>query len=205
MQPNLFRVRRLALSSRRSAAPAAARRGLHRLLRVYTAAVARSPSVAAVLRGDLRHRHRRSRSRSAASIAATRSPPTVCRPTWRRPWSRSRTGGSSSIAGSTRAASCAPPSQCIGAEHRGRQHDHPAAGAADLSVARALAAPQGAGSDAGAFGSKSRLSKQEILARYLNAVYFGAGAFGADAAAQALFREEGGRSRSSPKRRCWPG
>jgi len=34
---------------------------------------------------------------------------------------------------------------------------------------------------------ESRLSKQEILARYLNAAYFGAGAFGADAAAKRYF------------------
>jgi penicillin-binding protein 1A len=38
-----------------------------------------------------------------------------------------------------------------------------------------------------AFWLESRLSKQEILARYLNNVYFGAGAFGADAAAQRYF------------------
>ena len=37
---------------------------------------------------------------------------------------------------------------------------------------------------------ESRLTKQEILARYLNTVYFGAGAFSADAA-------------TSPRRRCW--
>jgi 1A family penicillin-binding protein len=34
---------------------------------------------------------------------------------------------------------------------------------------------------------ESRLSKQEILARYLNSVYFGAGAYGADAAAKRYF------------------
>jgi len=34
---------------------------------------------------------------------------------------------------------------------------------------------------------ESRLSKQEILARYLNGVYFGAGAIGADAAAKRYF------------------
>jgi penicillin-binding protein 1A len=34
---------------------------------------------------------------------------------------------------------------------------------------------------------ESRLSKQEILARYLNAVYFGAGAYGADAAGKRYF------------------
>jgi len=34
---------------------------------------------------------------------------------------------------------------------------------------------------------ESRLSKQEILARYLNAAYFGAGAYGADAAAKRYF------------------
>src|SRR5712691_5357664 len=34
---------------------------------------------------------------------------------------------------------------------------------------------------------EARLSKEEILARYLNSVYFGAGAFGADAAAKRYF------------------
>src|SRR5207237_5751519 len=34
---------------------------------------------------------------------------------------------------------------------------------------------------------EQRLSKEEILARYLNAVYFGAGAYGADAAAKRYF------------------
>jgi penicillin-binding protein 1A len=38
-----------------------------------------------------------------------------------------------------------------------------------------------------AFWLESRLSKHEILARYLNNVYFGAGAFGAEAAAQRYF------------------
>jgi 1A family penicillin-binding protein len=37
---------------------------------------------------------------------------------------------------------------------------------------------------------ESRLSKQEILARYLNAAYFGAGAFGADAAAKRYFNKK---------------
>jgi len=38
-----------------------------------------------------------------------------------------------------------------------------------------------------AFWLESRLSKKEILARYLNSVYFGAGAYGADAAAKRYF------------------
>ncbi|WP_458096009.1 PBP1A family penicillin-binding protein [Roseomonas sp. WA12] len=38
-----------------------------------------------------------------------------------------------------------------------------------------------------AFWLESRLSKEEILARYLNAAYFGAGAWGADAAARRYF------------------
>jgi penicillin-binding protein 1A len=37
---------------------------------------------------------------------------------------------------------------------------------------------------------EARLSKQEILARYLNAAYFGAGAFGADAAAKRYFNKK---------------
>src|SRR5205085_3979976 len=39
---------------------------------------------------------------------------------------------------------------------------------------------------------ESRLSKQEILARYLNAVYFGAGAYGVDAAAKRYFNKKAG-------------
>lgn len=39
---------------------------------------------------------------------------------------------------------------------------------------------------------ESRLGKQEILARYLNAVYFGAGAVGADAAARRYFGKKAG-------------
>jgi len=39
---------------------------------------------------------------------------------------------------------------------------------------------------------ESRLSKEEILARYLNTVYFGAGAFGADAAAKRYFGKKAG-------------
>jgi penicillin-binding protein 1A len=45
-----------------------------------------------------------------------------------------------------------------------------------------------------AFWLESRLSKQEILARYLNGVYFGAGGRGGRRR-QALFRQEGERSR----------
>ena len=39
---------------------------------------------------------------------------------------------------------------------------------------------------------ESRLTKQEILARYLNTVYFGAGAYGADAAAKRYFNKKAG-------------
>ena len=39
---------------------------------------------------------------------------------------------------------------------------------------------------------EQRLSKQEILARYLNAAYFGAGAYGADAAARRYFGKAAG-------------
>jgi penicillin-binding protein 1A len=39
---------------------------------------------------------------------------------------------------------------------------------------------------------ESRLSKQEILARYLNAAYFGAGAYGADAAGKRYFDKKAG-------------
>src|SRR5712691_1984677 len=39
---------------------------------------------------------------------------------------------------------------------------------------------------------EARLSKEEILARYLNSVYFGAGAYGADAAAKRYFSKKAG-------------
>ena len=39
---------------------------------------------------------------------------------------------------------------------------------------------------------EARLSKDEILARYLNSVYFGAGAYGADAAAKRYFGKKAG-------------
>src|SRR5216683_1773839 len=38
----------------------------------------------------------------------------------------------------------------------------------------------------------ARLSKEEILARYLNTVYFGAGAYGADAAAKRYYGKKAG-------------
>ena len=40
---------------------------------------------------------------------------------------------------------------------------------------------------------EARLSKDEILARYLNSVYFGAGAYGADAAAKRYFNKPAGK------------
>ncbi len=39
---------------------------------------------------------------------------------------------------------------------------------------------------------ESRLTKEEIIARYLNSVYFGAGAYGADAAAKRYFGKKAG-------------
>src|SRR5882672_6294310 len=39
---------------------------------------------------------------------------------------------------------------------------------------------------------ESRLSKEEILARYLSNVYFGAGAYGADAAAKRYYGKKAG-------------
>ena len=52
--------------------------------------------------------------------------------------------------------------------------------------------------------SRSATRKDEILAMYLNTVYFGDGAYGAEAASQALLQQAGeGRSRS-PRPRCSP-
>src|SRR4029077_8237023 len=48
---------------------------------------------------------------------------------------------------------------------------------------------------------ESRLSKDEILARYLNAVYFGAGAYGADAAAKRYFNKKASELDLAPSRR----
>ena len=50
-----------------------------------------------------------------------------------------------------------------------------------------------------------QLSKDEILARYLNLVYFGHGAYGVDAAAQAYFGTTRGRRSPCRRRRCSPG
>ena len=46
-----------------------------------------------------------------------------------------------------------------------------------------------------AFWLEREFSKEEILTIYLNRAYFGAGAYGVDAAAQALFRPLGARCR----------
>jgi membrane carboxypeptidase/penicillin-binding protein len=73
----------------------------------------------------------------------------------------------------------------------GCQHNHAAIGSDELSVSRTLASAQGA---AGliALWREARVSKDEILARYLNTAYFGAGANGVDAAAQRYFAKRVG-------------
>ena len=48
------------------------------------------------------------------------------------------------------------------------------------------------------------LTKDQILENYLNTVYFGRGAYGIQAAAQAYFHKDVGSSRS-PRARCSPG
>ena len=64
----------------------------------------------------------------------------------------------------------------------GRQHDHPAAGQGP-SLSTSAPSPKAPRGDGRALAG-ARLGKDEILARYLNSVYFGAGAVGADAAAK---------------------
>ena len=83
-------------------------------------------------------------------------------------------------------ACCARPGAMAGRRHaRGRQHHHPADGAAHLSP-DAEPAPQDPGGLL-ALWLESQLSKEEILLRYLNTAYFGAGAYGVDAAARRYF------------------
>ena len=41
---------------------------------------------------------------------------------------------------------------------------------------------------------EGQMKKEEILLRYLNTAYFGAGAYGVDAAAKTRFRQEGRRT-----------
>ena len=48
-------------------------------------------------------------------------------------------------------------------------------------------------------------TKDEILELYLNKMYFGAGLYGAEAAAMGYFGKPAARARRSPRRRCSPG
>ena len=52
--------------------------------------------------------------------------------------------------------------------------------------------------------SSTRLTKDEILDRYLNIAYFGAGAYGIAAAAQTLLLHHAGEADARRRRRCWP-
>ena len=69
----------------------------------------------------------------------------------------------------------------------GRQHAHPAARAPELPDARQDLHPQGAGSAARRCASSTQYTKDQILELYLNKVYFGAGLYGAEAAALGYF------------------
>jgi penicillin-binding protein 1A len=52
---------------------------------------------------------------------------------------------------------------------------------------------------------EARFSKKQVLELYLNRVYFGAGAYGIEAASQRYFRQSPRSSSPSARARCWLG
>ena len=127
------------------------------------------------------------RSRSAACTTANRSPPTACRNIWQRPLSRSRTGRFYShhgidLRGILRAAWHNLSGRGV---EGGSTITQQLARVRYLSTERSLR--RKVQEVMLALWLEARLGKREILARYLNTVYFGAGAVGADAAAKRYF------------------
>ena len=72
----------------------------------------------------------------------------------------------------------------------GRLDDHPAVRQERLPLPGAHAHPQGQGGFIVAQAGQPRQSKDEILQGYLNTIYFGRGAYGIQAAAQAYFGKD---------------
>src|ERR1051325_8610669 len=133
---------------RRRAAAAGGR--LYRLLRLHAALAAEPVGRAGARRGDLRDQRRRA-LRHARHLPGreVEARPVPAQP---RQGSRRDRGPAVLPTSGHRSARDLPRrlARPLGPAHaRRRQHDYPAAGPADLSLARAVAAPQGAGNHAG--------------------------------------------------------
>ena len=106
-----------------------------------------------------------------------------------RPSSRSRTGASSTIVGidpwGIGRALCRDMRR--GRHARGRQHDHPAARQDQLPLAGRAPPARKIQEALIALWLEARLSKEEILSRYLSNVYFGDNVYGLRAAARHYF------------------
>ena len=132
-----------------------------------------------------------SRSRGAARCAASRSMSWRCRLMSARPSSRSRTGASSTMSASTRGASAAP---CSATGSAGRVRE----GGSTISQQLAKTSFTGGERTMGRKAQEAlitlwleaRLSKEEILSRYISNVYFGNNIYGLRAAARFYFNVE---------------
>ena len=78
---------------------------------------------------------------------------------------------------------------CCRKRARRREHDYAAARAHDLSLAERTIKRK-VQEAIFTMGSSARFGKEEILSRYLNTAYFGAGVYGVDAAAETLLRQD---------------
>ena len=116
----------------------------------------------------------------------------ACRTTCRRPSSRSRTAASIRITASTRSASPArsPPTCCAAAWRRAARRS-PSSSPRTCSSPRSARSPARCRRSALALWLEHKFSKAQILDMYLNRVYFGAGAYGIEAAAQPLLQQAG--------------
>ena len=130
--------------------------------------------------------HRAPRRRGPGRAAARARCPRSCAT---RP-SRSRTAASTTTTGSTLQA-IAPRRRTSNAERghgrRGRLHDHAAAREEPLRRATRRRFARKIDEASLAWQLEDRLTKDQILTKYLNTVYFGEGAYGVQAAAQTYF------------------